>query len=109
MAEQLPPLISDAELAAEFPAVDYNSVVDWLTGLSQEDYDKVGRVVSIYRKAQGEAAEVLGVPNEPSTFINPPEPAADPDDDIAIAFLEDEAPTTSKPKKGRKVTVKSDS
>lgn len=70
-SEKLGSLFDDEELVAE-AAVDYNSALDWLTGLSDEDYKKVCTVAEIYRKAQQDAAEALGVVNEPTTFIKPP-------------------------------------
>lgn len=53
---------------------DYESVLGWLTGLSPEDYKKVCAVADIYREADQSAAAELGEGNEPTTFINPPEP-----------------------------------
>lgn len=67
------------------PVVDYNSVVDWLTGLSSEDYDKVFKVANIYRTAEIDAALALDVKVEPSTFIVQPE-----EPELEIPFLEDE-------------------
>jgi len=112
-SENLGSLFEDDELVTE-AAVDYNSALNWLTGLSDEDYKKVCTVAEIYRKAEREAAEALGVENTPTTFIKQPEqeeltPNAlastildDEDADIADIldesnFLEDE-PKTSKPK-----------
>lgn len=100
------------ELEAEEPPVNYNSVVEWLVGLGDSDLEKVNKVVDINRKAYADTCAVLEVPNEPSTFITPPEPPTVADssftnDDGEIDFLDDEAP--AKPKsKGRKVTVKDD-
>lgn len=68
----LPSVFMDDELEPEAPAVDYNSALDWLTGLSDEDYKKVCTVAEIYRKAQSDAAEALGVENTPTTFITAP-------------------------------------
>lgn len=69
--KELPAVLRAPEFAA--PAVvDYNSVLDWLTGLSDDDYKKVCAVAEIYRKAESDAAAALGVENEPSTFITQP-------------------------------------
>lgn len=68
----LPSLFRDDELEPQAVAVDYNSALDWLTGLSDEDYKKVCTVAEIYRKAQADAAEALGVENTPTTFITVP-------------------------------------
>lgn len=66
---ELPPLISDEEL---FPSVNYDSVLDWLLGLSVQEYSQVLQVAGIHRKAIEEAAKVLGKPNEPTTQIDDP-------------------------------------
>lgn len=64
--------INDVELSPvlqpEDP-VNYNSVVDYLVGLSRYDYDKLLKVANIYRDANKSAAKVLGVNNEPTTAI----------------------------------------
>lgn len=77
---ELPPLLGDKDL------IDYHSVLEWLVGLSDEDYVKVMEVAGIHRKAYKDAAAVLGSPNEPSTFIEPP---AEPETDEP-AFLDHE-------------------
>lgn len=67
--------VFDDPEGAVFPAdppTDYNNTVDYLVGLSSEDYDKVFKVANIYRTANIDAALALGVPNEPTTFINNP-------------------------------------
>lgn len=87
---------------AEDPA-SYDTVVEYLRGLSPEDYTKICQVVQLYRQADYEACKVLGIENEPTTFINQPEK-----DDLLVQepiFLEDEPPKKSKSKK---VTVKDD-
>lgn len=111
----LPSLFTDDELEPEAVAVDYNSALDWLTGLSDEDYKKVCTVTEIYRKAQQEAAEALGIENQPTTFITQPEveePADetvnktiledDEDGDIAAILDEPDFLETDSPKKGSK-------
>ncbi len=79
-----PALISDEEINA-FTGVNYDNVLGWLVGLSEVDFDKVTKVANIYRKADFEAAQELEVTNEPTTFINPPEPEATDEP----AFLEE--------------------
>lgn len=64
---ELPPLISDEEL---FPSVNYESVMEWLLGLSAKEYSQVLEVANIHREANQKAADVLGKPNEPTTFID---------------------------------------
>lgn len=105
----------------EDQAVNFNTVLEWLVGLSEDDYAKVVKVADIHRKAYIEHCEALGETPEPSTFINPPEPEAnllvvdkdvhhldhkrpksflDDDDELTAAFLEDE------PKQPKKKTTK---
>lgn len=50
---------------------DFDSVTDYLTGLSVEDYTKLNKVVEIRRSAQRDCNAILGLPNEPTTFIDP--------------------------------------
>lgn len=110
---ELPALISDAELAAmDEQAVNYNTVVEWLVGLGDEDLAKVNKVVEINRKAYADTCGVLGLDVTPSSFINPPqpEPVAPAgnflDDDDETPFLMDDIAPNTKAKKGRKVPVK---
>lgn len=94
--------VDDQEL---FVKVDYNSVVDWLVGLSDEDYEKVNQVTVIYRAANKETCRVLGVEDKPSTFIIQPEEPATEDDGIEAAFLGDDEPEYIKtPTKKAKTT-----
>ena len=88
---ELPPLISDEEL---FPSVDYDTVLEWLLGLSAEEYSQVLQVAAIQRKANQESADVLGKPNKATTRINPPITKAPKDE---LAFLLDDEPKQSKP------------
>lgn len=64
----LPLLFSADELTAD-AIVNYDSVLEWLTGLSDDDYTKVCSVADIYRNANKDAADALGIEKEPSTFI----------------------------------------
>lgn len=79
------------------PIVDYNSVMEYLTGLSPEDYTKIMQVSNVYRQSEYEACKILGVEFTPSTFIVQPE-----EPDMDIAFLEEEP----KPKKTGKKNAK---
>lgn len=100
--QPLPALFDDRELDAITEGVNFNTAVDWLVGLSDEDYKKVQDYVIVYRHAAKAGAEALGVENEPTTFIHPPQPETiespiadepgflDEDDDIAAAFLADD-------------------
>lgn len=57
----------------------YNEVVDYLVGLSDQEYDTVQKVANIYREADKKAAESLGVDCEITSFIRPPEVEKDLD------------------------------
>lgn len=108
---ELPPLVLTDEPEAD--PVNYNSVLDYLVGLSNRDYDKLCKVAAIYRTANKDAAKVLGIKDEPTSVLaeHPetteaaelPDIDAELDNELQMAFLEDE------PKKPvKKVTVKDD-
>lgn len=106
---ELPDLITDEELA-EDQGVAYDCVIDYLNGLSEDDYSKVIKVAEIYRKATQDAADALGVENEPTTFINPPENTELVPHDVNhklpgsdLDFLVDEPKTKSK--RNKKIEV----
>lgn len=111
------PVILPEAMKAEDP-VNYNSVLDYLVGLSSDDFKKMTKSAEIYRKANREVASLLDVEDEPTTAIKTEKPEitddemddmlnADPDA-LQSAFLDD-APA-SKPKKAqasdKKVEVK---
>ena len=54
--------------------VNYNSVLDWLVGLSEKDYKIMQDVVGIYRQANKDAARALKVKDEPTTQLHPVPP-----------------------------------
>lgn len=66
----LPALLSDEDIDFS-TGVNYSTVLDYLVGLSGDDYTKICQVAAVYRQADYEACKVLGVENEPSTFITP--------------------------------------
>lgn len=104
--KELPALFSEAELSAPEVA-NYESSLNYLIGLSDEEFDKVIKVADIHRKAYQDSAGVLGTPNEPTTFITPPaepEPQGSFLDDDEPAFIDD---AELKPKKrNKKIDVK---
>lgn len=55
----------------EQPA-NYSTALDYLIGLSVDEYAKVVRIAEEYRKTNAVAAGILGVKNEPTTFIHEP-------------------------------------
>lgn len=95
--------------------VNYNSVLDFLIGLSKSDYNKMLKSAEIYRDANTKVAKVIGIKEEPTTAIRTgltdEETNAQldqllhaDDDDLAAAIIDDEEPLTpSKPaRKGKK-------
>lgn len=75
------------------PEVNFNSVVEYCEGLSKSDYDKLLKVVNIYRNANKDVCNVLGIKDEPSHAIakeTKEEAQAD------IPFIMDDVPTTKK-------------
>lgn len=65
---KLPEFLREDEPNIESP-VNYNSVLDYLVGLAEEDHDKIFKVSKIYREANKKASEVLGIDDEPTTSI----------------------------------------
>lgn len=55
------------------PVANYESTLDYLVGLSKDEYAQIVKVADIYRKANQDAAAALGTPNTPTTFIKAPE------------------------------------
>ena len=43
--------------------IDYNEVLDYLTGLTDEDYEKLIKVANIYRRANRQVLDVLNPTN----------------------------------------------
>lgn len=85
--QPLPPLFSDEELSI-FSSVNYESVLDWLVGLSPEDYKKVCAVAHIYREADRAAAAELGTPNHPTSFVTPPVITPSSLEDVKLEYQE---------------------
>lgn len=92
-------------LTKEDDPVNYNSVLDYLVGLSRAEYDKLNKVSSIYRNANKEAAKILGVKDEATVELQPPKPTDEEidkalDDSLAGDFITDE-PEAPKPVKAQ--------
>lgn len=68
--------------------VNYNSVLDYLVGLSKQEYDKMFKVSGIYRNANKEAAKVLGVKDEPTTQLVEEKPSDDEIDEAIDTILD---------------------
>lgn len=118
--KELPPIWSDNELAEM--SVNYDSVVNYLLGLSDKDYDTLSKVVVIHRQANKDSAKVRGKEYEVTTYIDSPLETSPPvsidksgksmladDDELSLAFLgsEDDEQVTPKKKTSKKITVKS--
>lgn len=107
--QTLPPISinDDGEVTRYEEAVNYNSVVDWLCGLSDEDYARTCEVAAIYRKANADAAKALGVEVEVSSFITEPEqPDTRTEEEREDDFLNDELETAFLEDEPKKINVK---
>lgn len=97
---ELPKVLTEQE-----EPVNYNSVLDYLVGLSRGDYDKILKVSGIYRQANKEAAKILGVKDEPTADLLKEKPTEEAIDDALDAALDgnlsfiDEGPVSPKPTK----------
>lgn len=99
--QQLPPLFTTGEL--EFSqAINFDQVLEYLVGLSDQEYAQVCDVAQIYRRADQEASTALGNKSEPTTFINPPVAPETRDETLDFMdFLTDDP----KPKVQKKVSI----
>ena len=112
------PVSIPAAMQPEDP-VNYNSVLDYVVGLSDKDYKTMTASAEIYREANKKVAKLLGIKDEPTTTIKNDKPelgeeeldamlAADPKD-LQAAFLDDapKAPAAKKKQASeRKIEVK---
>ena len=113
------PVSIPAAMQPEDP-VNYNSVLDYVVGLSDKDYKKLTASAEIYREANKKVAKLLGIKDEPTTAINTEKPEIGEDEldamlnanpeDLQAAFLDD-GPEVPKAKKAqsteRKIEVNS--
>lgn len=72
--------------------INFNSVTDYLTGLSNQEYNKILKVVDIYRDANKSVAKVLGIKAEPTTSIENEEPTEEQVEDALDAIISQNAP-----------------
>lgn len=91
--KEFPPLIS----AVETPVVNFNTVIEYLEGLSKLDYEKTLKVVNIYRNANKDVHNVLGIKEEPRFSIDK---ESKPDDDEISLLLHENEPKPKDKKKG---------
>lgn len=109
---ELPQVLTEQE-----NPVNYNTVLDYLVGLSQREYEKILKVSSIYRKANKDAAKILGVKDEPTVTLKEEKPTDDQIDDALDTalvatkdgYLEElELTTSDQPKKSQAAEKKID-
>ena len=90
--------------------VNYNSVLDYMIGLSDKDYKKLTASADVYRKANKDVAKIVGIKDEPTHSLMPEKPTEEQIDkdldtlldepDLSTAFLDDDEPkvdTITKP------------
>lgn len=79
---QLPAILTEQE-----EPVNYNSVLDYLVGLSSRDYDRMLKCAGIYREANVKVAKVLGVKDEPTVALQPPKATEEEQEDAMDAMI----------------------
>jgi hypothetical protein len=68
--------------------VNYNSVLDWLLGLSDKDYKTMQEVVNVYRDAGKTTAKLLKIKDQPTTALLPTAPSEEQIDSELDGLLE---------------------
>lgn len=109
--DDLPPLWQPGELE-QAPGIDYEMALEYVVGLSEKDFDTFVKCAAVYRFADKECAKIMGKDAEPTTFIDPPKKETHEivrmdgerfelaeDDELNLAFLEDEPKTKTPAKK----------
>ena len=71
------------ELTLQEEPVNYNSVLDYLVGLGQKDYEKLLKSSKIYRDANKQVAKVLGIKDEATVTLVPKLPS---EEDMEVAL-----------------------
>lgn len=109
------PVVIPEAMRPEDP-VNYNSVLDYLVGLSDKDYKKMTGSVDIYREANKKVAKLIGVKDEPTTSIVTEKPEITDDEldemlatdgkELAAAFIEDDKHPALKPTKAQATAKK---
>lgn len=111
------PVSIPAAMQPEDP-VNYNSVLDYVVGLSDRDYKKLTASAEIYRDANKKVAKLLGIKDEPTTAISTEKPELGEDEldamlnanpeDLKQAFIDDQPPAKAKKAQSteRKIEVK---
>jgi len=70
--------------------VNYDTVLDYLTSLNAEDFEKIFKVSTIYRKANTEAADVLGLVETATASISTELSEDEQDDEDLENLLDDD-------------------
>jgi len=102
--------------------VNYNSVLDYMIGLSDKDYKKLTASAEVYRQANKQVAKIVGIKDEPTHALMPEKQSDEQieqdldnmlnEPDLATAFLEDDQPPVDAitkpqaPKKSKQIDVK---
>lgn len=76
-----------AILTPEDP-VNFDSVLDWLVGLSDKEYATMLEVVATWRKAYDDTAKTLKTKNVPTTQLKPVQPTDEEIDTSLDGLLE---------------------
>lgn len=84
--------------------VNYNSVLDYMVGLSDKEYKQMTASAEIYRKANKDVAKVIGVKDEPTTTIASTKPSDDEIDEglnqaLSGDYIATDEPEAPKPAK----------
>jgi len=70
--------------------VNYDSVLDWLLGLSDKDYKVMLEVVEVYRGANKTSAKLLKIKDQPTTqLIEPKQTEEEKDADLDLLLETD--------------------
>lgn len=109
----LKPIVLPAILEPDDP-VNFDSVLDWLVGLSDEDYMRMFGTAGVYRQADKDAAGMLGIKHKAVNKLLPKKLTAKQIDDGLDMLLETHPDDIKaalqidheKPKSRRKVTKK---
>lgn len=80
---ELPPALMNTE-----DPVNYNTVLDYLVGLSDKEYRQMTQSAEVYRKANKEVAKIVGVKDEPTTTIVASKPSEEEVDEALTDALE---------------------
>lgn len=117
-SKQTNPVELPAILQPENP-INYNSVLDYLVGLSKTDFAKMVKSAEIYREANAKVSKITGIPDEPTSQLIEPKQTdeeidsdldqlleTDPKDLVAAIVAAPEKPKPTKQQAAKKIDVK---